>query len=171
MSLIEHLLQQLRRIPLPDVVYHYTSPRGVLGMMTDGSLWATDVRYMNDAQEFEYTVNVATPFLRERSHAAAGTPEERLYPEFNRALEVAPQVHMYAASCSAGPVRVACRTGRVPVVALPTATSRDARAPRYSTSSHLLPTSSADHRGSAPLAPTGASSCERSSAVSCRCGY
>lgn len=35
-----------------ELLYHYTSAEGVLGITSPDSLWATNIRYMNDSREF-----------------------------------------------------------------------------------------------------------------------
>jgi Protein of unknown function (DUF2971) len=37
-----------------DLLYHYTNTAGLIGILTSGSLWATDVSFLNDAQEMRY---------------------------------------------------------------------------------------------------------------------
>ncbi len=38
----------------PNVLYHYTSGEGLLGIIKNKEIWATNVRYMNDISELEY---------------------------------------------------------------------------------------------------------------------
>jgi hypothetical protein len=38
----------------PDLRFHYTNAEGLKGILQSGKIWATDVRYLNDAQEVEY---------------------------------------------------------------------------------------------------------------------
>jgi hypothetical protein len=37
----------------PELLYHYTSQEGLLGIISSSSLWATNISYMNDATEFD----------------------------------------------------------------------------------------------------------------------
>ena len=37
-----------------DIVYHYTSPNGILGILQRKALWFTDCQYLNDMGEFVY---------------------------------------------------------------------------------------------------------------------
>ena len=37
-----------------DIVYHYTSPDGILNILRDKTLWFTDCQYLNDIEEFIY---------------------------------------------------------------------------------------------------------------------
>jgi hypothetical protein len=41
----------------PELVHHYTDPRGLLGIVRNKVLWASDVWFMNDAQEALYGLN------------------------------------------------------------------------------------------------------------------
>jgi hypothetical protein len=41
------------------MLYHYTSLAGILGIIGNKSIWATDVSYLNDASEFFHALNIA----------------------------------------------------------------------------------------------------------------
>lgn len=38
----------------PPVLYHYTDPAGLIGMMRTKEVWATDARFLNDSSEMTY---------------------------------------------------------------------------------------------------------------------
>jgi hypothetical protein len=40
--------------PLPELIYHYTTTAGLLGILDSKTLWATDAEFLNDAQELRY---------------------------------------------------------------------------------------------------------------------
>jgi hypothetical protein len=42
-----------------DLLWHYTTPEGLTGIIESNSLWATDVFYLNDLTEFMYGINIA----------------------------------------------------------------------------------------------------------------
>jgi hypothetical protein len=42
----------------PELVYHYTDTRGLLGIVTEQVLWASDVWFMNDAREALYGLDI-----------------------------------------------------------------------------------------------------------------
>jgi hypothetical protein len=56
-SFAEHLQQ-----PPPEFLYHYTSQDGLLGIVKSGTLWSTNIFYMNDSTEFRQPLGM----LRER---------------------------------------------------------------------------------------------------------
>lgn len=41
-----------------ETLYHYTTFRGFLGIIQHQSLWASDIRYMNDSAELRHTANL-----------------------------------------------------------------------------------------------------------------
>lgn len=47
-------LTRLDQRPPPDRLYHYTSSAGLLGILANRSIWATDVAYLNDSSELEF---------------------------------------------------------------------------------------------------------------------
>jgi hypothetical protein len=47
----------------PELLYHYTDARGLLGILTSGHLWATEARYLNDASELDYTFQLFDEFV------------------------------------------------------------------------------------------------------------
>lgn len=40
--------------PAPDILYHYTDTKGVLGIVDSSSMWATSLLYLNDTTEYSY---------------------------------------------------------------------------------------------------------------------
>jgi hypothetical protein len=53
-----------RREP-PRRLYHYTTLSGLLGITSSQSLWASDVRYMNDASELAYAAELISDAVTE----------------------------------------------------------------------------------------------------------
>ena len=49
--------------PAPDRIYHYTDDAGLRGIIEHGSLWCTDVAYLNDPSEIKYGVSIAADLL------------------------------------------------------------------------------------------------------------
>ena len=83
------------------VVYHYTSPEGLLGMVTNRNIWSTDVRYLSDASEFKYTLTLAEHELDEfRATCTDAHSEALLINELLLSLTRAPRSRLYVASFS-----------------------------------------------------------------------
>ncbi len=48
--------------PAPDpatMLFHYTSSRGLLGILEEGRLWATNLEFLNDPTELKHTITLA----------------------------------------------------------------------------------------------------------------
>ena len=52
--------------PFPGPVYHYTDQRGFLGILADKTIWATDLRYLNDTREYSLGFDRILHELRSR---------------------------------------------------------------------------------------------------------
>ena len=57
----------------PALVYHYTDTRGLLGIVTDKVLWASDVWFMNDTREALYGLDAIEHTLECKHSGAAVT--------------------------------------------------------------------------------------------------
>jgi hypothetical protein len=53
----------LAKKSVPEILYHYTSQRGLLGIVEKKKLWATHIRYLNDSREFEHARDLAKVHL------------------------------------------------------------------------------------------------------------
>jgi hypothetical protein len=61
---------------MPEILYHYTTAGGLFGILQHKSIWATDARFLNDAQEIIYALDDTCEYLRERlSGEPSGTPQ------------------------------------------------------------------------------------------------
>lgn len=52
--------------PLPDLLFHYTSAGGLLGILESARLWATNYRFLNDSSEIAYGVDLFEALVKER---------------------------------------------------------------------------------------------------------
>ncbi|WP_028583955.1 DUF2971 domain-containing protein [Desulfogranum mediterraneum] len=48
------------------VLYHYTTLTGLLGIVGGGTLWASDIRYMNDSAELRHSADLIHQEVKER---------------------------------------------------------------------------------------------------------
>lgn len=51
----------------PDVLFHYTTIPGIIGIATNRHLWATSIRHLADAKEFSYAHQMLASTLRDRA--------------------------------------------------------------------------------------------------------
>jgi hypothetical protein len=47
----------LNRRP-PAVLFHYTSPTGLVGIARSKTIWATDIRFLNDKKEIQHSLDI-----------------------------------------------------------------------------------------------------------------
>lgn len=62
----------------PDVVYHYTTSAGFLGITTSKSLWATNIHYLNDNKEFLHSLDLFKEELYRRKKLVSADKVEIL---------------------------------------------------------------------------------------------
>ena len=42
----------------PTILFHYTTPTGLLGISSSKKIWATDIRFLNDKKEFQHSLDI-----------------------------------------------------------------------------------------------------------------
>ena len=52
------------------ILFHYTSAAGLLGILKDRGIWATDIRYLNDSREYFYALEVLREAIEIRKGSA-----------------------------------------------------------------------------------------------------
>jgi len=62
---------ELKREP-PKLLYHYTSTKGIKGILESKKVWATNVRYLNDSKEFYLVFEYALREAQKRIKTASG---------------------------------------------------------------------------------------------------
>jgi len=80
MKEIELLNKELYADVPQGVLYHYTTFTGLLGIVKSRSLWASDIRYMNDSAELRHTADLINTEVRERIDS--GHPNPNLLAQF-----------------------------------------------------------------------------------------
>jgi len=61
-----------------DLLWHYTTPEGLTGIIESSSLWATDVFYLNDSAEFMHGINIAREIIKQKISSLCGDEKRRL---------------------------------------------------------------------------------------------
>jgi hypothetical protein len=76
--------------PVPDIVYHYCGPDGLLGILRSRQIWATSMRHLNDTSEQMYAAEQIRSILgciaRETSADAAALPAALLIDRAEEAI-------------------------------------------------------------------------------------
>jgi hypothetical protein len=72
----------------PPVDYgHYTSPGGLMGIVRDEGLWATNIKFLNDQHEFQHALDLIKRIINKRT-ALFGASIPPLYSEFRGAMDI-----------------------------------------------------------------------------------
>ncbi len=50
----------------PSILYHYTTQKGLLGIIQSKTIWATDILYLNDTMELKYAVDLTLDMIKWR---------------------------------------------------------------------------------------------------------
>lgn len=87
-------------LPDEELLYHYTDPTGLLGILKSRSVWATKIQYMNDAEEFAHAISVAKGVLRQMARESGSESFSRCCEEISDSLERVEQVNVCAFSLS-----------------------------------------------------------------------
>lgn len=67
------------------MLYHYTDVAGLIGILSSSSLWATNLRFMNDAEELAHSWKLMLDVLREAKNRAKSPAQVELIEEIERA--------------------------------------------------------------------------------------
>lgn len=78
--MIQHITKKLYADTPQETLYHYTSFKGLLGIVDSGVLWTSDIRYMNDSAEMTHTADLLREEIRQR--IAGGHPNPQLLNQF-----------------------------------------------------------------------------------------
>ncbi len=70
--------QQTKNQALPEFLYHYTTQEGLLGILRDKCIWATDIRYLNDTSEGQIFTKLFLDELNQRPTTEPEGPPSQL---------------------------------------------------------------------------------------------
>jgi len=70
----------------PDVLYHYTRREGLLGILEKRSVYASHIRYLNDAHEMAHAMDLIQTILKVRLAVATGD-QKQLYEQVKQWVE------------------------------------------------------------------------------------
>ena len=87
------------RVQAPETVYHYTSQKGLFGILNSRTLWASDIRYLNDTSELRYGLDMLAEGLKDRASEVDVRLAETIAEVFDsiRVSKYAPHVVCFSA--------------------------------------------------------------------------
>jgi hypothetical protein len=88
-KLLGKVIRTVTRRSEPATLYHYTSAAGLLGILKTRSIWATNIRFMNDTREFALALDLITAALQRRSTDYANRFMAALHQVLGEALRSA----------------------------------------------------------------------------------
>jgi hypothetical protein len=85
----------------PSVLYHYTSQQGFVGIAATRSIWATDIRYMNDGAELRQAIDVTREYIEYRLRDSTSTVYSEVCAKIISYLDTAWESEIFAISLTA----------------------------------------------------------------------
>ena len=89
----------LETIPTRDLC-HYTSQDGLIGILKNKSMFATDASYLNDSQEVVYAVNLARKYFKNRPSPGGTRPVLEMLNVLDQTESLVGKLPTYVASFS-----------------------------------------------------------------------
>jgi len=96
MSIIQEMLSKQP----PRFIYHYTNQAGLKGILEEKQIWASDVHYLNDSQEFSHAVEIVKAEIRRRLKGKAAKTHGAFFLQVQKMLEFISPFAMYVSSFS-----------------------------------------------------------------------
>ena len=87
----------------PELLYHYTSQTGLLGIVKTRQLWASKIQYLNDTTEFLHGLDQVTRVLRKYECEFLDLILQRYVKSTREAIERMSGLNIFVASFSASP--------------------------------------------------------------------
>ncbi len=99
----KHLYSTIFPEHLPKTVYHYTTQGGILGIIQQGEIWATQVAFLNDKNEVYLTFRLLANELNRRRTATSDPYMRALLAELQEILKKVDRTHICISSfCEEG---------------------------------------------------------------------
>lgn len=73
--MLQNLVAKLYGQTPTNILYHYTSLAGLMGILTSKALWASEIKYLNDAEELKYLGNITRTAILQRKGDDDATSE------------------------------------------------------------------------------------------------
>ena len=83
---VPDLIHELITRPIPKQLWHYTSYKGFQGIVESKAIFASDLRYLNDSQEFVHAKELAVQLAEEAANVLDG---ERAHETIKNAVKTA----------------------------------------------------------------------------------
>ena len=85
-SQIHRPFHRLLQRKVPDFLWHYTSAPGFHGIAKSSKIWATQIQYLNDSQEFIEATGLCRSLLKQREHEQSEVWRKQLISYLSESL-------------------------------------------------------------------------------------
>lgn len=86
----------------PEVLYHYTTQTGLLGILSTQKIWATQINYLNDTKEFWHALEIAEKSLAARVQTTSESTQRQSLKTMQEGLESLANTEIFISSFSEG---------------------------------------------------------------------
>jgi len=94
--LAEHIAK-----PAPELLSHYTNQGGLIGILQNHVLWASNIRFLNDHNEYEFGITLFRDFITNAVAAERDDERKRFSQSMLTAMgQLWPNASVYVASWS-----------------------------------------------------------------------
>lgn len=83
---------------VPDIVYHYTDSAGLIGMLQNHTIWATDYKFLNDKSEVGYTWSLMHRIIESRIGSVESSDLAKLYRKILDSEKSNPNLFIFSLS-------------------------------------------------------------------------
>lgn len=83
---------------MEELLYHYTSQDGLLGIIGNGAIWASNIHYLNDSKEFIHAIDEVKAMIWHRKKDLNNEALGGLYENIETRLEGVARIHIFVVS-------------------------------------------------------------------------
>ena len=93
-----YLYRTIFPVKLPEIIYHYTTQKGILGIISDRVMWATQVHFLNDKNEVYLAFKLLDRQLQKKIDKLQNPANKNLLRDIRTGLRNVDQWHICIAS-------------------------------------------------------------------------
>jgi len=82
-----------------NMLFHYTSQAGLLGILKEKEIWATNIHFLNDYKEFRHAFDILCEIIRQKLDSNTAL-RDKLIRYFDDLINLSPNINVFVASFS-----------------------------------------------------------------------
>lgn len=83
---------------MEDLLYHYTSQDGLIGIIESKSIWASNIHYLNDSKEFQHAIDELKAIIYNRKKNQNNELIKKLYNSIEGSIGSFSRINIFVAS-------------------------------------------------------------------------